>query len=128
MTAVLIALIIPEEVPSLLAVLGLLFCWELHDVEVRQGHIQPKNLQAYLIALRTELPSLRIDLPSIRIDLPAMGARPMPYLYMPRNDPRRCRPCRAGHAQVFPGRTPWGAGARIRSEDPFGCRRATLPL
>jgi len=58
MTAVFIALIIPEEVPSLLAVLGLLFCWELHDVEVRQGRIQPKNLQAYLIALRTELPSL----------------------------------------------------------------------
>ena len=106
MTAVLIALIIPEEVPSLLAVLGLLFCWELHDVEVRQGHIQPKNLQAYLIALRTELPSLRIDLPSIRIDLPAMGARPTLYLYMARNDPRTCRLCRAAHAHVFSGRTP----------------------
>jgi len=128
MTAVFIALIIPEEVPSLLAVLGLLFCWELHDVEVRQGRIQPKNLQAYLIALRTELPSLRIDLPSLRIDLPTVGARPTLYLYMARNDPRTCRLCRAAHAHVFSGRTPWEAGARIRCEDQFGCRCGIIPL
>jgi len=128
MTAVFIALIIPEEVPSLLAVLGLLFCWELHDVEVRQGRIQPKNLQAYLIALRTELPSLRIDLPSLRIDLPTVGARPTLYLYMARNDPRTCRLCRAAHAHVFSGRTPWEAGARIRCEDPLGCRCVIIPL
>jgi hypothetical protein len=30
-------LIIPEEMQSLLAILGLLCCWELHDIEVRQG-------------------------------------------------------------------------------------------
>ena len=128
MTAVFIALIIPEEVPSLLAVLGLLFCWELHDVEIRQGRIQPKNLQAYLIALRTELPSLRIDLPALRIDLPTVGARPTLYLYMARNDPRTCRLCRAAHAHVFSGRTPWEAGARIRCEDQLGCRCVIIPL
>jgi len=46
MTALFVALIIPEEVPSLLAVLGLLFCWELHDLELRQGRIQTKPLLA----------------------------------------------------------------------------------
>ncbi len=117
MTAVFIALMIPEEVPSLLAVLGLLFCWELHDVEVRQGRIQPKNLQAYLISLRTELSSLRIELPTLRIELPTVGARPTLYLYMARNDQRTCR-----------GRTPWEAGARIRCEDQLGCRCVIIPL
>lgn len=121
MTAVFIALIIPAEVPSLLAVLGLLFCWELHDVEVRQGRIQPKNLQAYLIPLRIELPPLRIELPTV-------GARPTLYLYMARNDPRTCRRCRAAHAHVFSGRTPWEAGARIRCEDQLGCRCVIIPL
>ena len=37
MTVIIAALIIPEEVPSLLAILGLLFCWELHDVLIHQG-------------------------------------------------------------------------------------------
>ncbi len=128
MTAVFIALMIPEEVPSLLAVLGLLFCWELHDVEVRQGRIQPKNLQVYLIPLRTELSSLRIELPTLRIELPTVGARPTLYLYMARNDQRTCRRCRAAHAHVFSGRTPWEAGARIRCDDQLGCRCVIIPL
>src|SRR3989475_9377683 len=114
MTAVVFALLIPEEVPSLLAVLGLLFCWELHDIEVRQGRIQPKPLLAFLIPLR--------------IELPTVGARPTLYLYMARNDPRTCRLCRAAHAHVFSGRTPWEAGARIRCEDQLGCRCVIIPL
>jgi hypothetical protein len=114
MTAVLMALIIPEEIPSLLAVLGLLFCWELHAVEVRQGRIQPKTLLANLIPLR--------------IDLSMVGARPTLYLYMARNDPRTCRRCHAAHAHVFSGRTPWEAGARIRCEDCLGCRCVIIPL
>ena len=114
MSAVLIALIIPEEVPSLLAVLGLLFCWELHDVEVRQGRIKPKTLAAYLIPLRIELPTL--------------GARPILFIFMARNDPRTCRRCRAAHTHAFSGHTPWEAGARIRCEDPNGCRCVIIPL
>jgi len=114
MTDVLMALMIPEEIPSLLAVLGLLFCWELHAVEVRQGRIQPKTLLADLIPLR--------------IDLSMVGARPTLYLYMGRNDPRTCRRCRAAHAHVFSGRTPWEAGARIRCEDCLGCRCVIIPL
>jgi len=114
MTAVVFALLIPEEVPSLLAVLGLLFCWELHDIEVRQGRIQPKPLLAFLIPLR--------------IELPTVGARPTLYLYMARNDPRTCRRCRAAHAHVFSGHTPWEAGARIRCEDCLGCRCVIIPL
>jgi len=114
MTAVLVALIIPAEVPNLLAVLGLLFCWELHEVEVRQGRIKPKTLTAYLIPLR--------------IELPMVGARPTLYLYMARTDPRTCRRCRAAHAHVFSGRTPWEAGARIRCEDHLGCRCVIIPL
>ena len=114
MTDVLMALMIPEEIPSLLAVLGLLFCWELHAVEVRQGRIQPKTLLADLIPLR--------------IDLSMVGARPTLYLYMARNDPRTCRRCHAAHAHVFSGRTPWEAGARIRCEDCLGCRCVIIPL
>ena len=114
MTVIIAALIIPEEVPSLLAILGLLFCWELHDVEVRQGRIKPKTLAAYLIPLR--------------IELPTVGARPTLYIYMARNDPRTCQRCRAAHAHVFSGRTPWEAGARIRCEDPLGCRCVIIPL
>src|SRR2546422_7218142 len=74
MTGIVALLIIPEEVPSLLAVLGLLFCWELHDIEIREGRIQPKTLLAYLIPLR--------------IELPTVGARPMLFIFMARNDPR----------------------------------------
>jgi hypothetical protein len=114
MTSILAALIIPEEIPSLLAVLGLLFCWELHDVKVRQGRIQPKPLLAYLAPLR--------------IELPTVGARPTLYLYMARNDSRTCRRCHAAHAHVFSGRTPWEAGARIRCEDCVGCRCVIIPL
>ena len=43
MTAIVAALIIPEEVPSLLAVLGLLFCWELHDIEITRGPHSAQN-------------------------------------------------------------------------------------
>src|SRR5947209_12341126 len=81
MTGIVALLIIPEEVPSLLAVLGLLFCWELHDVEIRQGRIKPQSLIAYLIPLR--------------IELPTVGTRPTLFIYMARNDPRACRLCRA---------------------------------
>ena len=114
MTSIVAALIFPEEVSSLLAVLGLLFCWELHDIEIRQGRIKPRNLLAYLIPLRFELPTL--------------GARPTLFIYMARNDPRTCRRCRAAHAHAFSGHTPWEAGARIRCEDPLGCRCAIIPL
>ena len=114
MTALFVALIIPEEVPSLLAVLGLLFCWELHDLEMRQGRIQTKPLLAYLIPLR--------------IELPTVGVRPTLYLYMARNDSHTCRRCRAAHAHVFSGHTPWEAGARIRCEDCLGCRCVIIPL
>jgi len=114
MTGIVALLIIPEEVPSLLAVLGLLFCWELHDIEIREGRIQPKTLLAYLIPLR--------------IELPTVGARPMLFIFMARNDPRACRRCRAAHAHAFLGHTPWEAGARIRCEEPLGCRCAIIPL
>jgi len=114
MTGIVALLIIPEEVPSLLAVLGLLFCWELHDVEIRQGRIKPQSLIAYLIPLR--------------IELPTVGTRPTLFIYMARNDPRACRLCRAAHAHAFLGRTPWEAGTRIRCEDPLGCRCVIIPL
>jgi hypothetical protein len=114
MTALVAALIIPEEVPNLLAVLGLLFCWELHDVEIRQGRIKPQSLIAYLIPLR--------------IELPTVGARPTLFIYMARNDPRTCRRCRGAHAHAFLGRTPWEAGTRIRCEDSLGCRCVIIPL
>ena len=114
MTSIVAALIIPQEVPSLLAVLGLLFCWELHDMEIQQGRIKPRNLLAYLVPLRIELPTL--------------GARPMLFIYMARNDPRTCRLCRAAHAHAFSGHTPWEAGTRIRCEDPLGCRCVVIPL
>src|SRR2546425_13313673 len=107
MTAIVVAIIIPEEVPSLLAVLGLLFCWELHDIEIRQGRIKPPNLVAYLIPLR--------------IELPTVSARPMLYIYMASSDPRTCRRCRAAYSHAFSARTPREAGARIRSEDPLAC-------
>ena len=114
MTSIVAALIIPEEVPSLLAVLGLLFCWELHNVEIQQGRIKPRNLLALLVPLRIELPTL--------------GAKPMLFIYMARNDPRTCPRCHAAHAHAFSGRTPWEAGARIRCEDPNGCRCVIIPL
>src|SRR3989475_3811045 len=114
MTGIVALLIIPEEVPSLLAVLGLLFCWELHDVEIRQGRIKPQSLIAYLIPLR--------------IELPTVGTRPTLFIYMARNDPRACRLCRAAHAHAFLGRTPWEAGTRIRCEDPLGCHCVIIPL
>ena len=114
MTSIVAALIIPEEVPSLLAVLGLLFCWELHNVEIQQGRIKPRNLLTYLVPLRIELPTL--------------GAKPMLFIYMARNDPRTCPRCHAAHAHAFSGRTPWEAGARIRCEDPNGCRCVIIPL
>jgi hypothetical protein len=38
-------LIIPSEVPSLLAILGLLCCWKLHDIEIQLGRIKPKDVR-----------------------------------------------------------------------------------
>src|SRR3989442_11227885 len=107
MTGIVALLIIPEEVPSLLAVLGLLFCWELHDIEIREGRIQPKTLLAYLIPLR--------------IELPTAGARPMLFIFMARNDPRACRRCHAAHAHAFLSHTPSAAAPPIRCEAPLGC-------
>ncbi len=34
-----------EEVQIPLAILGLLCCWKLHDIEVRQGRIKPKDVR-----------------------------------------------------------------------------------
>jgi hypothetical protein len=34
-----------KEVESLLAILGLLCCWKLQDIEVQQGRIKPKDVR-----------------------------------------------------------------------------------
>ena len=44
MTDLLATLIIPEEVRSYLAVLGLLLCWKLHAIEVRSGRAVASQL------------------------------------------------------------------------------------
>ena len=36
-------LVLPEGLPGLLAILGLLFCWKLHEIEVQVDRLQPEN-------------------------------------------------------------------------------------
>src|SRR2546422_9878341 len=85
-----------------------------HDIEIREGRIQPKTLLAYLIPLR--------------IELPTVGARPMLFIFMARNDPRAGRPSRAAHAHAFLRHTPMEARSHLSCREPLGCQCAIVHL
>ncbi|TLY38220.1 MAG: hypothetical protein E6K62_00700 [Nitrospirae bacterium] len=112
MTGIVALLIIPEEVPSLLAVLGLLFCWELHDIEIRQGHIKPQNLVAYLIPLR--------------IELPTVGARPMLFTPWEAGTRIRCEDPLGCRCVIIPLEGQWPAAKQL--SDRLNSQRGPVQL
>jgi hypothetical protein len=70
-------LILPEGLPSLLAILGLLYCWKLQEIEVQVGRIQPENVRDVFRHLAR----------ARRILLRRSAARLLP-IYLSRNDTR----------------------------------------
>jgi hypothetical protein len=72
--------------PNLLAILGLLMTWELHDIEVRAGRIRPGPALARRALLRW-----------VRVH---GGSRL--YILATPNDEHSCVTCRRAHGKVFP--------------------------
>src|SRR2546422_1238629 len=56
MSAFEFALILPEDMPSYLAILGLLFCWKLHEVEDQLGRIKTEDVRDVLRRLALARP------------------------------------------------------------------------
>ena len=50
------ALSLPEDIPGYLAILGLLFCWKLHEVEVQLGRVQAEDVRDVLRRLALARP------------------------------------------------------------------------
>ena len=91
-----------EVFPDLLAILGLLMTWELHDLEVRAGRIRPRGLRT------TRRPS------AIRM---VINATP--------SDSRTCPVCRRANGRVFfPATVAKKKFRRLASPctNPGGCR------
>jgi hypothetical protein len=106
MTGLLYTLILPEEMPSYLAVLGLLLCWELHDIEAR---LRPVPSQLY-IALSENDPQTckRCSVAHLRAFL---GRTPREVGFRIHcSNPAGCR------CTLLPMTRQWPAAERLRSQ------------
>ena len=102
-----------EAMPSMLGILGLLLSWELHDLEVRAGRIQPHDVvdQVRQWAHRS------------------LGVRM--YIHATPNDALACAACQVANGRVFSRQAMWaGRTSAICSQckNPGGCRCAQIGL
>jgi len=85
MDAILALKINMDLLPNLLAILGLLMTWELHDLEVRAGRIQPRDI---------------LDLSGLRSLVKSHGRVHM-YVYATPKDGVACPACQAASGSIF---------------------------
>lgn len=70
------SIILPNVLPYLLGIFGLLLLWQYYQIQVMKGHIQAIDI---------------FDRSGIRM-----------YLYVAVDDPQTCEACRSAHGTVFP--------------------------
>ena len=87
MSGVVATVVLQEELQSFLAILGLLFTWELHDLEVRKGCIKPADLLKLVLLFRT------VSL--VREELPRL------YLRLTLRNSERCQACCESQGEVI---------------------------
>src|SRR5712692_4092311 len=112
------ALSLPEEMPSLLAILGELLCWKLYEIQVQGGRIKPKDVRDVLHRLAPVRPIL----------LRRRRATPWLFIYLSRNDSQSCAQCTKAHLRVFSGSNIREAAAQIRCVNTRGCRCVVIPI
>lgn len=117
MTGFEFTLILPEEMPSILAILGELLCLKLHEIEVQLGRIQPKNVRDILRHLALARPSLL-----------RQSATPWLFICVSRNDSQTCARCTQAHLHMFSGSTPGEAPVKLHCVNPLGCRCVVIPI
>src|SRR2546427_4883727 len=117
MSAFEFALILPEDMPSYLAILGLLFCWKLHEVDNQLGRIKTEDVRDVLRRLARASPILK-------------KPRPPPWLFihLSRNDSHSCPQCVKAHLHVFSGSNLREAAGQIRWPNTSGCRCVVIPI
>src|SRR6266849_5288999 len=118
MSAFEFALILPEDMPSYLAILGLLFCWKLHEVEDQLGRIKTEDVRDVLLR--------RLAL--ARPILKKQRATPWLFIHLSRNDSQSCQQCLKAHLHVFSGSDLREAAAHIRCANTRGCRCVVIPI
>jgi hypothetical protein len=107
----------PEELPSYLAIFGLLISWKLHEVAVQLGRIQPKDVRDVVRRLARARPILQRQRASAWL-----------FIYLSRNDSQSCAQCTKAHLHVFSGSNLREAAAHIRCVDTHGCRCVVIPM
>src|SRR3989441_5756609 len=117
MSAFEFALILPEDMPSYLAILGLLFCWKLHEVENQLGRIKTEDVRDVLRRLALARPILK-----------KKRATPWLFIHLSRNDSQSCQQCLKAHLHVFSGSDLREAAAHIRCANTRGCRCVVIPI
>src|SRR5438445_451322 len=104
MSAFEFTLSLPEDMPSYLAILGLLFCWKLHEVEGQLGRIKTEDVRDVLRRLARARPILK-----------KQRATPWLFIHLSRNDSHSCPQCVKAHLHVFSGSDLREAAAGTRS-------------
>jgi hypothetical protein len=107
----------PEELPNYLAIFGLLISWKLHELAVRLGRIQPKDVHDVVRRLARARPILQ-----------KQRASPWLFIYLSRNDSQSCAQCTKAHLHVFSGSNLREATAQIRCVNTRGCRCVVIPM
>src|SRR5260370_2100558 len=92
MNAFAFTLSLPEDIPGYLAILGLLFCWKLHAVEVQLGRVQAEDVRDVLRRLALARPIFQ-----------RQRATPWLFLHLSRNDSQSCPECLKAHLHGVSG-------------------------
>src|SRR5712692_4306198 len=102
---------LPEEIPSLMAILGALLCWKLYALEVQLGRIHPKDV-IHGLTTHFQRPS----------------ATPWLFIYLSNNDSQSCVRCTKNHLHVFLGSNLMEAAGQIHCVNSLGCRCIVIPI
>src|SRR2546422_8475856 len=117
MNALEFTLSLPEDIPGYLAILGLLFCWKLHAVEVQLGRIKTEDVRDVLRRLALARPIFQ-----------RQRATPWLFIHLSRNDSQSCPECLKAHLHVFSGSDLKEAAAHIHCVNTRGCRCVVIPI
>jgi len=117
MSAFEFALSLPEDIPGYLTILGLLFCWKLHEVQVQLGRVQAEDVRDVLRRLALARPMLK-----------RQRATPWLFIHLSRNNSQSCPQCIKAHLHVFSGSDLKEAAAHIRCVNTHGCRCVVIPI
>src|SRR2546425_4251662 len=117
MNALEFTLSLPEDIPGYLAILGLLFCWKLHAVEVQLGRIKTEDVRDVLRRLALARPIFQ-----------RQRATPWLFIHLSRNNSQSCPQCLKAHLHVFSGSDLKEAAAHIHCVNTRGCRCVVIPI